>query len=60
LDKYAGDQIVPFASLADGESEFTVSEIQKHTTTNIWVIKHFIDRNIMLDSNGTKTAIKII
>ncbi len=59
LDKYAADQIVPFASLAQGESEFTVSEIQKHTTTNIWVIKHFIDKKIVLNSNGTKTAIKI-
>jgi len=60
LDKYAADQIVSFSSLADGESEFTVLEIQKHKTTNIWIIKHFIDRNIMLDSIGTKTAIKII
>lgn len=60
LDKHAGDQILPFLSLAEGGSEFTVSEIQKHTTTNIWVIKHFIDRKIELETIGTKSAIKIL
>jgi len=60
LDKYAGDQIIPFAALAEGKSEFSVSELQKHTTTNVWVVKHFLDREITFKPSGTKTAIKIV
>ena len=60
LDKHAGDQIIPFASIAEGKSEFTVSEIQKHTYTNIWVVEHFLDRKILYAPNGTKTAISIL
>lgn len=60
LDMHAGDQIIPFLSLAEGRSEFTVSKVQKHTTTNIWVIRHFIDREIELEAIGTKTAIRIL
>lgn len=59
LDMHAGDQILPFLSLAAGESEFTVSAIQKHTTTNIWVIRHFLDREMKVETIGTKTAIQI-
>lgn len=44
LDRHAGDQILPFLSLAQGSSEFTVSQINEHTTTNIWVIEHFLKR----------------
>ncbi len=60
LDYHAGDQVLTFFSLAEGGSEFTVSKIQKHTTTNIWVIKHFIDRETEIETIGTKTAIRII
>jgi RNA 3'-terminal phosphate cyclase (GTP) len=57
LDAHAGDQILPFLSFAEGESEFTVSKIHKHTTTNIWVIGHFVDKKIEIESIGTKSAI---
>ncbi len=59
LDKYAGDQIVPFLSLAEGNSEVTISEIREHTTTNIWVVKHFLDRSIELRALGKKNALSI-
>jgi RNA 3'-phosphate cyclase len=60
LDKHAGDQIVPFISLAEGKSEVTISEIRKHTSTNIWVVNHFLDRSIELRAIDTKTALSII
>jgi RNA 3'-terminal phosphate cyclase (ATP) len=41
LDKYMGDQIIPF--LAFGKGVVGVSEITNHTKTNIWVVKHFLD-----------------
>ena len=41
LDKYMGDQIIPF--LAFGKGAVGVSEITNHTKTNMWVVKHFLD-----------------
>jgi RNA 3'-terminal phosphate cyclase (ATP) len=41
LDKYMGDQIIPF--LAFGKGVVGVSEVTNHTKTNIWVVKHFLD-----------------
>jgi len=41
LDKYMGDQVIPF--LGFGKGIVGVSEITNHTKTNIWVVKHFLD-----------------
>ncbi|XRO75953.1 RNA 3'-terminal phosphate cyclase [Methanocaldococcus sp. 28A] len=41
LDKYMGDQIIPF--LAFGKGIVGVSIITNHTKTNMWVVKHFLD-----------------
>jgi len=59
LDAHAADQVLPYLSLAEGESLFTVSEIRKHTTTNIWVIGQFIDRRIELEPLGAGTVVRI-
>ncbi|XRO77782.1 RNA 3'-terminal phosphate cyclase [Methanocaldococcus sp. 10A] len=41
LDKYMGDQIIPF--LAFGKGIVGVSKITNHTKTNIWAVKHFLN-----------------
>ncbi|WP_423792120.1 RNA 3'-terminal phosphate cyclase [Methanocaldococcus indicus] len=41
LDRYMGDQIIPF--LAFGKGKVGVSKITNHTKTNMWVVKHFLD-----------------
>jgi len=43
LDKYLADQILPYLTLASGKSQVTVSEVTKHTQTNIWVIEKFLE-----------------
>src|SRR5262249_34179730 len=47
VDAHSADQIVLPLALADGPSEFTVVEITPHLTTNIAVIRRFIDRDIV-------------
>ncbi|OGE22590.1 MAG: RNA 3'-terminal-phosphate cyclase [Candidatus Dadabacteria bacterium RIFCSPHIGHO2_12_FULL_53_21] len=59
LDAHATDQVLPYLSLAEGESLFNTSRISKHTATNIWVIGQFIDRRIDLDPRGAGTFIRI-
>jgi RNA 3'-terminal phosphate cyclase (GTP) len=42
LDKYTGDQILPFLALAQGYSEITVEEITQHCKTNIAVCEQIL------------------
>jgi len=37
LDRHMGDIIIPYMALADGVSEFSVSQITQHTLTNVKV-----------------------
>jgi RNA 3'-terminal phosphate cyclase (GTP) len=42
VDRYLGDQLIPFMALKPG-SFITVPEITKHTSTNIWLAEKFFD-----------------
>lgn len=42
LDRFAADQIIPYTSLAAGESKYTISQSTNHLKTNLWVIEKFI------------------
>lgn len=46
IDPHSGDQIVLPLALAEGPSEYTVSAVTLHLTTNIAVIGRFLDRSI--------------
>jgi RNA 3'-terminal phosphate cyclase len=46
VDPHLADQIVPFMVLASGNSSFTTTRITEHLSTNVWVIRHFLDRQI--------------
>jgi RNA 3'-terminal phosphate cyclase (ATP) len=37
LDRHMGDMIVPYASLAEGVSEVSLSQVTLHTVTNVKV-----------------------
>ncbi|MBI2672563.1 hypothetical protein HYX16_06535 [Candidatus Woesearchaeota archaeon] len=41
MDKYLGDQILPFLAL--GKGAIKVSEITDHIKSNIYVIEKFLD-----------------
>ena len=46
VDEHSADQIVLPLALADGPSEYTTQRLGLHLTTNIAVIRRFIDRGI--------------
>ncbi len=52
LDPHSADQIVLPLALADGPSEFTVSEVTSHLLTNIAVIRRFVEREIICEGEG--------
>lgn len=59
LDRFAGDQILPYVALADGNSNFTVSEVSEHAMTNFWVIEQFLDRSFKINKSVSKAIISI-
>ena len=50
IDPHLSDQLIPFASLANGKCVFTASKITRHLLTNIWVVKQFLD--VRIDVEG--------
>jgi len=61
LDPHSADQIVLPLALADGPSEFTVSEVTSHLLTNIAVIRCFVEREIICEGEeGQSGLVKII
>ena len=49
VDKYLGDQLIPFMGLARGKSSYLVRELTNHIKTNIWVTEKFIDKKFKLE-----------
>lgn len=42
LDRYASDQIIPFASLAAGESRFAIAGLTDHAQSAAWLSREFL------------------
>jgi len=60
VDSHSADQLVLPLALADGSSEYTVAEVTPHLTTNIAVIRRFIDREITCDgAEGEQGVVRI-
>jgi RNA 3'-terminal phosphate cyclase (ATP) len=46
LDRYASDQIIPFAALAAGESRFRIPRPSEHIESNAWLSREFLGAEI--------------
>ncbi len=49
VDPHSADQLLLPLVLADGDSEYHVSEVTRHLTTNATVVRAFLDRKIEID-----------
>jgi RNA 3'-terminal phosphate cyclase (ATP) len=47
LDRFAADQIVPFAALAEGESRFRIPGETEHVQTNAWLARTFLGAGVV-------------
>jgi RNA 3'-terminal phosphate cyclase len=46
VDRFAADQIIPFAALAKGESRFIVPQVTDHVQTSAWLANLFLGTKI--------------
>ena len=49
LDRFAADQIIPFAALAEGESRFMIPTVTDHVLTSAWLAKLFLGAQVRID-----------
>jgi len=54
VDRFIADQIIIYAALANGESEYAVSHISQHIESNLWLVKDFMGAGISLEGNLIK------
>lgn len=55
LDRFAADQIIPFAALAAGESRFIIPTVTDHVLTSAWLAETFLDAHVSI--NGQRLVI---
>jgi RNA 3'-terminal phosphate cyclase (ATP) len=46
VDRYAADQIIPFAALAAGESRILIPGITEHVETSVWLAQEFLGAEV--------------
>lgn len=56
LDKYMGDQIIPYMAIA-GNSMVQTAELTDHTLTNIYVAEKIMKKKFKIEGSPGKTAI---
>ncbi|HSB43873.1 MAG TPA: RNA 3'-terminal phosphate cyclase [Nitrospira sp.] len=49
LDRFAADQIIPFAALAAGESRFIIPTVTDHVLTGAWLAELFLEARVRID-----------
>jgi len=57
VDPHSADQLLLPLALADGQSEYHVSQVTRHLTTNAAVIQLFLDREITIDGAEGSTGV---
>jgi RNA 3'-terminal phosphate cyclase len=61
VDPHSADQILLPLALADGESEYHVSQITRHLATNAAIIQMFVDRSIEIEGDeGEPGVVKVL
>lgn len=51
LDRYASDQIIPFAALASGESRFRIPRITEHIESSAWLCQEILGAKVKTDGH---------
>lgn len=49
VDRFAADQIIPFAALAEGESRFIIPAVTDHVLTGAWLAEVFLGAQARID-----------
>jgi RNA 3'-terminal phosphate cyclase (ATP) len=51
IDEHSADQMVLPLALADGPSVIATHRVTQHLTTNVWVIRRFVERDVVVSGD---------
>jgi RNA 3'-terminal phosphate cyclase len=51
IDRYASDQIIPFAALAGGQSRFRFPAVSQHIESSAWLSREFLGAEIKVEGH---------
>ena len=54
VDRFAADQLIIYAALARGESEFVIPRVSEHIDSNLWLAEKILGSEIELRANRLK------
>lgn len=54
VDRFTADQIIIYASLAGGESEYIIPRITDHIESNLWLVKDILGAEISIEGHCLK------
>ncbi|MBO0699541.1 MAG: RNA 3'-phosphate cyclase, partial [Zavarzinella sp.] len=57
VDLHSADQLLLPLAIASGDSEYHISEVTRHLTTNAAVVKMFLDREISIEGDEGATGV---
>jgi RNA 3'-terminal phosphate cyclase (ATP) len=54
VDRYLADQLIFYAALADGVSEYRIPRLTEHVETNLWLVETILGAKTEVDENLVK------
>lgn len=54
VDRFTADQIIIYAALADGESEYIIPRMAEHIESNLWLIQDILGVGVSIKGNNLK------
>jgi RNA 3'-terminal phosphate cyclase (ATP) len=51
VDRYVADQLIIYASLAEGVTRYSVPRVTEHVETNLWLIEEFLGARTRIEGN---------
>jgi RNA 3'-terminal phosphate cyclase (ATP) len=51
LDRFASDQIIPFAALASGQSRFRIPRVTEHVESSAWLSREFLGAEVKAEDH---------
>ncbi len=59
VDVHLADQLIPYIALAPSRSEISVRKVTKHIETNIYIVRKFIDSDIIVEKDEERGIFRI-
>lgn len=59
LDVHAADQLLPYMALAEGPSVFRVRKVTEHLSTQMWLLRRFLDVEFTMSGEDGGTTVEV-